>query len=185
LFSVNWFSSANILTVADSISSTSNIWTLDKAETETSTLQNALYVCATPTVGTGHTFSVSTTAPGYPSFEVAAFTWGSTLTAFSSNGATSSTPATSADFGSVTNGGAPFDAYLFSTFAFNDGGSGMSGFSIGGGATITDTVPMAPGVNFGGGIAFQKVTGFTGSWGPTWSWSNNSAALAGISIGFS
>lgn len=129
----------------------------------------AIFYCAAPTVGAGHTFTQTQT---YGAIFVLAF-----------SGA-SATPLDALDVDNGTAAGAslspgsgtPSQANEVVVTAINIGGANLS-ITVDGGFTAL-TIPGVSGVNYGGGIAYLIQTSAAAA-SPTWSWTGvNEAAAA-------
>jgi hypothetical protein len=125
-----------------------NTWTPLTASAFTGAVQTQIYVCLTPTVGTGHTFQVSG-AGTYPSFCVMAFSGFSGITR-GQNGASGTTSPLSP--GSVTppSNGALVVYALGSSF-----GSGSVSVDVG---TIAQNLGFVGGTSYAGAFAYEIQT---------------------------
>ncbi len=119
-----------------------------------------IWECVNPTVGTGHTFSISNTGK-FPQIYVAAFSGAAASPFDQSNNSSDLDPTTNIQPGSVT---PSEDNELIFTGTMNLG----AGLSIDSGFTIVDSDDFGPGNNYGGGIAYLIQTTATAE-NPTWS----------------
>lgn len=128
-----------------------------------------LQVCLNPTVGAGHTFTVS--AAGAPSFCVAAFS--GTATDFQCGRAVNNSTAsgTSVQPGSVTP--TRDNCALVAALAYRD----TTTVSVNSSFTITDQNPFASGIAIGCVLAYRVETTATAV-NPTFSWTNAVGATA-------
>ncbi len=158
------------ITVSDS---KGNTWT---PLTRTTFLSGAVIVCqffycAVPTVGAGHTFSVSSTG-AFPTLAAAAFT-GNTGTPFDQENGGRASGVTSLQPGSVT---PTEDDELLVTIV---GSNTTNTLSLDGGFTETDEVAYSGGNHFGASMAYLIQASLAAA-NPTWSWSNSTGAAAAI-----
>jgi hypothetical protein len=127
-----------------------------------------IYGCANPTVGSGHTFTVTT---ANPSFCVAAFSGTGDYPFFKMWTSNGSSGATSIQAGSITptaNGG-----LVIAALAYRD----TTAVSIDGGFTITDQNPYVGAVAVGSALAYL-IQGGAAAANPTWNWTNSAICTA-------
>lgn len=132
-----------------------------------------LFYCAGPTVGSGHTFTVSPSAGNpYQSFCVGAFSGAAASTPFDQqNGATAT--GTSLATGSVT----PSEDNELVIAGLNF--AAVNTISVNGGFTISDQINYSASVRFGSAMAYLIQTSLAAA-NPSFSWSTSTAAAAGI-----
>lgn len=147
-----------------------NVWTPLTARGIAANSNNRLYYCASPTVGTGHTFT-ATGSSVYVALGILAFS-GAHATPFDVENGTANGASTSANTGSIT---PAEDNELVIASISTDATSGKS---IDSGFTFID-VPYGGGVNMGGGIAY-KIQGALAAENPLFSWTTNSTSAASI-----
>jgi hypothetical protein len=165
-----WFTPAADPTISDS---KGNTWT---ALTKRTGIQTAsrLYYCVGPTVGSGHTFTVSDTGI-YPALGVVAVSGAHASPYHSENGAVNDGGlATSHQPGSVT---PPEDGCLVATGL---GCMSSSNHAINSGFSET-SVDFGPGVNIAGAVGWL-IQGTAGAVNPTWSWTTGAYTTAGIAV---
>jgi hypothetical protein len=135
-----------------------------------------LYYCESPTVGSGHTFSVSGSAT-FPSLGVAAFSGTAASSSFDVQNHATNGFSSSVTTGSVTPSVA--NELVIAAMSYDDNASTPT---IGSSFTITDTtVPTGFGTT-GQGLAYLVETTATAQ-NPTWSWTNGSRTI-GIAATF-
>lgn len=164
-------------TVSDNKGNTYTALTLWPNASPTAENLRMYYVYA-PTVGSGHTFSV-TSSPGdscYPSLEVAAFSGASASPFDQQNGTSSITTGTSRQTGGAT----PSENNELVIAAMMCGTAGRpSAASIDSSFVITSQQAGVTSQCVGGALAY-KIQTSAGAENPQWSWSGSSTNLAAI-----
>ncbi len=156
--------------------SKSNTWVQLTRRGSGAVVDVIMFVCYSPSVGTGHTFTYDTNPNGsYCSMEVMAFSGITTSAINASNGATT-TSTTTAQSGSIT----PSVAHTL-VIAGLGIGSGAGAVSIDNSYTITDTVAF--GINFGSSMAY-KVLSSASAQNPTWNVTTTAASLTAAIAAF-
>lgn len=169
LLVAGYASRINIPTLTDS---KSNAWTA-LTEYAPSSSRVRLYYCAAPTVGSGHTFSVSGGSATYGTVFVLGFS-GTAATPFDKESGSGGTGGTSRQPGSVTpasNGSVLVSMLSASTTTTNPLIDG----------SYTAHALSGTGVNQNSGIAYLIQTTATAS-NPTWSWTGNDHNAATIAV---
>lgn len=138
-----------------------------------------LYYCASPTVGSGHTFTATATA-SFPAIFAAAFS-GAHTSPFDAESAgtvfeVAAGPRTTIDNANLT------PSQNNALVVTGLGGGGVS-ILIDESFIITDSADLSGGNNFAGGLAYIIQT-TAGATSPTWSWTNNSSGVAAASASF-
>lgn len=131
-----------------------------------------LYYCYNPTVGSGHTFTISGTN-SYGSLNVAAFSNVATSPLDQSNGATNSS-ASSLSTGSITPSQA--NSIVIAGFGADNGGTSIS---INSGFTIAASNDYSAGGSEAGAIAYKIVTSASAI-NPQWSIASSAPIAAAI-----
>lgn len=168
VLSIN-FNGALSITVSDS---KTNTWTAGAANANAPSQQ--FYYCQAPTVGSGHTFSVSGPAFSLESIQVQAW-HGSVATPLDQHSHAFNAAATSLAPGSIT---PSENNELVITGVGFDGNFGTSA-TVNGGFTITDTDAGGAAVSFGGGMAYLVQTTAAAA-NPTWT---GNVGSGGVSAG--
>ena len=119
------------------------------------------YYCVSPSVGSGHTFSINSTA-AYPSIYMQAFSGLDASPYDQENGAVGAGSITTLQNGSITPGGAD---YLFCAGMMTSAQLGT--ITIDSSFTITDQFLLALGQAEGGAMAYKIASG-SGAEDPTW-----------------
>lgn len=133
-----------------------------------------LYYCASPVVGSGHTFTVSGSGI-FCSFYVSAFS-GTAASPFDvENGAGTSSFSSSLQPGSVTPSAA--NSLIVSGLTIE----GTPILAIDSGFSITDQSPYLPGMTYGGALAYL-IQGAASPVNPTWSITGGANATASIAV---
>lgn len=167
VLSVSSYAGGTGLTVSDS---KGNTWT-PLTQKSGVNARCRLYYCASPVVGTGHTFSVTGTGI-YPAFDALAFSGAAASPFDVENGATAS-GVTSVQPGSVMPSA---NGELIVTGMCSDG-TFASGPSVDSGFTLDAWLGYTASVNMGGGGAYLVQT-TAAAVNPTWSWSTARGAVA-------
>lgn len=156
-------------TISDSKGNTwTTLTTYDSGQFNRSRL---MYV-KNPTVGSGHTFTATTTT-GYPSIAVQAWSGAHLTSPFDQQNGSGFFAATSIQPGSIT----PTEN---NELVVTGVGSLIVGaVSVNGGFTISDQVDYSPGVHFAVALAHLVQTTAAAA-NPTWSWSGAAQGATGI-----
>ena len=149
-----------------------NTWTLIRTDTTTSDYLKTYY-CYSPTVGTGHSFNV-TSIGGYPAIAVAGFNNVSASPLDQQNGF-GTTGVNSIQPGSITPSA---NNYLVVTGFMTDFGSTFPTPTVSAAFTLTDAIPLS-GTSVGVGMAYQIQTIASGA-NPTWSGFATGHAISSI-----
>lgn len=176
---VHWYGGASPGdTMAGNFSdSKSNTWTkLNVADSGASLYQRCtFFYCAAPTVGSGHTFTVSTAYASYPTITVIAFS-GAAASPYDSNQSTNgATSATSIQPGSVTP--SEDNCVLVSGGTINTANTKAINSSF---TKLHDVAPSS-GVYVAGTIAY-KIQTTAGAENPMWSWTGAQDCAANIAV---
>jgi hypothetical protein len=158
-----------VVTVSDNKSNTYTPLTLRQV---TSNNANQLFYCASPTVGTGHTFTGAATG-SFPSIAVVAASGAALVPFDQENGATAT--ASSLATGSITP--SENNCLVIAGVAANG-----TSFGINGGFTAAAS-DYAAGVHVGGGIAYLVQTTAAAA-NPTWTWTGGSSPVAATIASF-
>ncbi len=144
-----------------------NTWTTLSEYGSQADVDNIVFFCYSPIVGSGHTFTYTTQFNNYSSMEVQAWSGVTTAAVNTSAGATTTSTGT-AQPGSIT----PSVAHtlVISGVCFNDNSAGA--VSINSGYTITDTVPFTGGLYYGSSMAYKILTSASAQ-NPTWNVTNS------------
>ncbi len=142
----------------------SNTWTALTAQASSNSVAR-LYYCINPTVGTGHTFTISGSAI-YGTIMAQAYSCDTTPVYQAITGANLGS-VTSGQGGSIT----PTEDNCLIVTALN-AWRATGGFSINSGFTITDSAPEIGSSSFGMAFAY-KIQTTAGAENPTWSWTTN------------
>ena len=167
VLNVSYYDPGTAPTISDSKSNTWSALTL-----QSSTGSSRLYYCASPSVGTGHTFSANGTG-SYPSLQVLAFS-GSHGTPFDQQNGATSAGATSLATGSIT----PSEDNELVIAGLVHGDNTAGAVSIDGGFTAYKNA-FSSGNNMGGGIAYLIQTTATAA-NPSWSVTTSTQLAATI-----
>lgn len=158
--------------------SKSNTWTGLTLQVTTGTARSRLFYCSPCTVGSGHTFTITTTG-GYPSLAVASF-----------SNILASSPS-DVETGAITNSGTTLSTgsitpsqnneLIVSGIAAGATGDPDGGVAktIGAGMAIIDQVLYGGGTHLSGGLAYKVQTAATAI-NPAWSWAATSDAAVTI-----
>lgn len=151
-----------------------NTWTSGTVHAVLNGVQTVIEWVPTPTVGTGHTFTLTKVDNNFAgALEVQAWSGSATSPFGGQNGATVS-GATSLATGSVSPGvaGSLIVAVL--------GSNNVSSIAIDTGFTISDTNAFAGGSNYAGSLAYLAPD--TAPVNPTWTWTSSAASSASIVV---
>lgn len=161
------------VTGASITDSKSNTWTSLTAQTQASDAYCQIFYCASPTVGTGHTF----TWLGANTFAgVAVQAWsGANVTPFDVENGAGAT-ATSLATGSVTPG--QNNSLIIAGLCAS---TGSNTYAIDSGFTVTDSIDYVGGSGLGIAMAYFK-QGSAAAINPTWSWITSADAAATIAV---
>lgn len=151
-------SSADANTVTDS---KSNTWTALTSKTSGSGNIGRLYYCVNPTVGSGHTFSVTSIVP---TISVLAFSGVKTSSPFDVENGSSCDSTGSCATGSIT----PSEDNELVVTGMSMGGAEFTDYVADSGFTNLTYVPVVGGAHFGGGFAY-KIQTTAVAVNPTWS----------------
>lgn len=162
---------AQSVTISDS---KGNTWT-PRTAANGNLSSSRLYYVEAPTVGTGHTFTATSTG-GVPSIAVAAFSGGAASASYDvENGAGSSVGATSLQVGNVTP--TTDNQVLITGLALEGAWSFTPTIDLS--FTITNNVDLVGGQHFGVNLAYLIETTAAAK-NPTWSWGSSVAVAACI-----
>lgn len=153
--------------------SKSNTWTQLTTRTGGS-FATKIYYCLTPTVGSGHTFTLSS---GFPTVCVTAWSGAATSSVFDVENGAGSTAVTSIVTGSVT----PANANSLVIASIGAADSSTGPVAISGGFTISDQGFGNTGVTESGAQAYLIQTSAAAA-NPTWSGFSSSDAGAAIAV---
>lgn len=157
----------------DSVSdSKGNTWTPLTSHGGANSRHTRFWYAANPTVGSGHTFTVSGTLI-FPHIAVAAFSGAATTSPFDQENGATSADATTLATGSVTPG--EDNELLVSGCC----GAMTSSPTINSGFTVTDDAPFGSGNNMQGGLAYLVQTS-AAAVNPTWNFNNTGGVGASI-----
>src|SRR5574341_912330 len=162
-------SSYAVVAVATVTDSKSNTWTQLTTRTDpgANLSRQTLYYAQNPTVGTGHTFTASTSpTASFPAIGVYAFSGTATTAVFDVENGNGADAVTSIQPGSVTP--TQNNEVVVAALCFESSDT----ISIGSGFTLSDQVPWVVNVNFGLAIAY-KIQTTAGAENPTWSWTTS------------
>lgn len=169
---IHHYSSAT-LTVSDS---KGNTWTALTHYATTLHTGVRLYYCLNPTVGSGHTFTISSTGR-YPTITVLGFSGVKDTSPFhSENGSSSDVAGTSRQPGSVT---PPEDGCLIVTGLVLS--NAVTSQAINSSMTLQEYVNYTAANYMGGGIAYY-VQATAAAINPTWSWAGSVRTSAAIAV---
>ncbi len=159
---VSTYAGATAAVLSDS---KSNTWSALTVKASTGT-RSRLFYCAHPTVGTAHTFTLST-GSSYPTIAVAAFSGADTNPFDQESGAFTNSPVTTLQPGSLT---PTDDRYLVVAGVTHTGTAATidSGFTA-------STVDYLDSFHFAGGIAY-KIQTTAAAVNPAWTWTTASEA---------
>lgn len=159
-------------TLTDSKSNSWNGLTIQDVDNGQPALR--IYYAENPTVGSGHTFTLTGSA-AFPSVAAIAYSGAATSSpADQQNGAAETGTVTSLQPGSVTP--SEDNEVVVTVLGIDDGGTSQT---INGGFTIQESVDFGPGVHFGIRLADLIQTTATAA-NPTWSWTSVDQATAAI-----
>ena len=165
LFGVSYLDSAGTPTVSDS---KGNTWVQCSIGSGVYVASAVMFYCKNPTVGSGHTFTVTdASSPSYCCAHVATFNNVDTASPFDVQSSVSDGPGTSGQPGSITptqNG-----ELLYTLLGPADT---IVSPSINSSFTLLDFVDIASGTNFGLASAY-RVQAVAAAINPTWSWTNS------------
>jgi hypothetical protein len=169
---ISQYNGSGVGTLSDS---KSNTWTALTAKVGAAEAYNRLFYCASPIVGSGHTFTYNNTGL-FGAIAVQAWSNANVSPFDLQNGNTAASGLT-VQPGSVT----PNQINSVIITAVCPGGAATSGYSIDGGFTVSDSVNTGPGVE---GLAMAYlVQGAAAAVNPNWSWtgsSNDAAATIAV-----
>lgn len=170
VISVCSYAAAGEPTVSDS---KSNTWTGLTAVASTNARER-LYYCLNPSVGSGHTFTITSGGSNaFPFIGVEAWSGAHASSSFDQQNGASTNGATSRTTGSVT----PTEDNELLVAGLNFNASNT--ISIDGGFTISEQRDFVGGSNFGGAIAHLVQTTATAA-NPSFSWSSSCEGAAAI-----
>ncbi len=176
VLSLAFYAPTVTVTISDSKSNTWTALTRRGAGTDVDILT---YVCYSPTVGSGHTFSLDSSPNGsFATMEVMAFS-GITASAVNTSTGASTSSSSTGQPGSITPSVA--NTLVITAVAFDDNASGA--VSINGGYTISDTVPYGTANNFGGSAAYIVLTSASAQ-NPTWNVTNSAVQVTAAIAAF-
>jgi hypothetical protein len=165
--SVSQYNGTGAGTLSDS---KSNTWTPLTAKVGPSEAYNRLFYCASPVVGSGHTFTSNSTGL-FGAIAVQAWSGANASPFDVQNGATAGSGLTIQP-GSVT----PSQNNSLIIASVDPAGNAMSAYLIDNGFTITDSVNSGPGVE---GLAMAYLLQSTAAaMNPNWSWTGSSNDIA-------
>jgi hypothetical protein len=156
--------------------SKSNTWTALTAKADAAANKTRFYYCVSPTVGSGHTFTVARSGGGNnaAAINVAAFSGVKLASPFDQqNGATEDSGAATLSTGSVT----PSEAneLVVASLGFDAART----IAVNGGFTISDQQNFSGGSNYGNALAYLIQTSIAAA-NPAFSWTTNTTAAAVI-----
>ena len=143
-----------------------NTWTALTLRGTSSTTETTIYYSVPASVGTGHTFTFTTTVNGFAALGVWAFAGASATPYDTDVGTAASSSGTSVQPGSIT----PAQANEV-LVACNTLSAAFTSLAINSSFTLSDQVAFASGNNEGGGYAYLIQTTATAE-NPTFSWTN-------------
>ena len=167
-----WVSSAVGGAISDS---NSNTWRLlGRSAVNASNCTVCIWYCVNPTVGAGHTFTVTNQPVGaFPSFCVAAFSGTSTTYVVDSQNPNNfNSSAASIQPGSMTPNAA--DSLIIAGFASRT----TATIAVDSSFTITDQNPFSAGAAIGSVLAYKIQSGAASAENPTFSWTGNAVCCA-------
>lgn len=161
VLTVSWYTAGSAITVSDS---KSNTWT--PRTTRTSDFINtAIMYFRGGSVGSGHTFTVSSVGTSFSAIVVAAFSGSASVPYDVENGAgNGGSPGTSLQTGNVTP--SEDNELVITGMGLN---ASMASTAINGAFVIPEAMAYNSGVNFGAALAYLIQTTATAA-NPTWSW---------------
>lgn len=166
VLAINQYSNVSV-TASDS---KGNTWTALTARKSAGGFGTTLYYCASPSVGTGHTFTVSGTG-AYPNIGVIAVSGAAASPFDLEEGVSAGTTSTSHQPGSLT----PSEDNCLVISSNSNGGTSLSINS----SFTASTVNNTGGSYVGGGIAY-KIQTTAGAENPTWSWTTSTVRASAI-----
>lgn len=169
--SVSQYKGSTIGTLSDS---KSNTWTGLTAKIGASEAYNRLFYCASPTVGSGHTFTVSGTGI-FGAVAVQAWS-GANVAPFDVENGAIGASVTSLQTGSVT----PSQNNSLIVTSVDPAGGSATTYAINSGFTITDSIDSQSGIE-GLAMAYLVQTN-AAAINPSWSWVGSSEPAAAIAV---
>jgi hypothetical protein len=152
-----------------------NTWTPRTNYDQNGVSRSRILYVENPTVGTGHTFTVTSTQD-FPVLCIQAWSGAATSSVYDTENGNGVTAGTSTTTGSVTP--AQDDSLIVTGICF----TASNTMSINSSFTISNQIDYAGATNFGGGMAYLVQTSATAV-NPTWSWSSaNSDSAASIAV---
>lgn len=155
-----------------------NTWTGLTLQVTAGTARSRLFYCSPCTVGSGHTFTATTTT-NYPSLAVASFSNILTSSPFDVESGAITNSGTTVSTGSITpsqNNELIVSGIAAGAIGDPDGGVSKT---IGAGMAIIDQVLYSAGQHLSGGLAYKVQTAATAI-NPAWSWATTSDAAVTI-----
>jgi len=174
VLSIGYYNGINTATVSDS---KSNTWTALTQRVATNNCAHRLFYCASPTVGTGHTFTLTGNST-FGAMQVQAFSGAAASPYVSENGATAGS-GTSLQTGSLTP--AENNALLVSGACIREAANPGDTLSINSSFSISDSQIGVASQNLGSAMAY-KIQEARGAENPTWSWQNTDQVATGIAV---
>lgn len=152
-----------------------NTWTALTDVTGAFTIDAKLYYCTNPTVGSGHTFTITGASGTLPAIAVAAFSGTKTAsTPYESDTVNGSGAGTSRQPGSLT----PSVAKSLVVCGLPVG-TAATGIGVDSGMTLLDTV-LGNSNHYGIALAYLVQAGAGTAINPTWSWTTTSESTANM-----
>jgi hypothetical protein len=174
--SVNHFNGVNDAVVSDS---NGNTWVgLTAQVSPTNNARTRLFYVVNPTVGAGHTFTLSPDVT-FGTLQVAAFSGVATTSPFDAENGSSADTATSIQPGSVTPSEA--NCLVITSECLRDNSLTGDTVSINGGFTITNQNPGVGSNYLQGALAYLIQTSAAAA-NPTWSWTTSDSVAAAIAV---
>ena len=133
-----------------------------------------IYSATNPTVGSGHTFTVSAPTNTFVSLIVLAFSGADTSSPFDQNNGVSTDGVTSIQPGSVTP--SVNDELLVCSLGL---GGDVTNLAIGSSFTLQENLPLGSGVNYAAAGAY-KIQTSAGAENPQWTWTTSRNAASAI-----
>lgn len=174
VISIGYYNGTNTATVSDS---KGNTWTALTQRVTANNGAHRLFYCASPIVGTGHTFTLAG-ASTFGSMEVAAFS-GAAVSPFVSEGGTTGASGTSLNTGSITP--TENNSLVITGACIREVANLGDTFSIGSSFTISDGQVGIGSQNLGSSLAY-KIQDAAGAENPAWSWENSDEVATGIAV---
>lgn len=174
ILGIHYYTAGSAFTVSDS---KGNTWTPLTEYVTSGYVGVRLYYRLSPTVGTGHTFTVGMAGNRYPSITVMGFSGVATSSPFDvQNGSTSDVAGTSRQPGSVTPAGN--GSLVVSGIAFS---AAYTSPSVNSSMTLQESVAYLAGNYIGGAVAYY-VQPTAAAINPTFSWTNSVRTSAAIAV---